>query len=148
LRRADGYRAAITAAGIEADSEMVVDGNFTAPGGATAMEQLLRNSKRPTAVFAANAASALGAAYGARRSGQVVPDDMSVVGIHDLPLGDYLEPALTTVKMPLREMGALAIDRLLGTDRDAPVKEMVKDPMEVVARSSSCRLGYRRFRSA
>ena len=67
----------------------------------------------PSAIFVANIMSAIGAISAIRSRGLRVPDDISVVGFHDVPLAGYLDPPLTTVRMPLHELGARAVDQLL-----------------------------------
>ena len=49
----------------------------------------------------------------ARRGGLRVPDDLSIIAFHDSPIAGYLDPPLTTVQMPLRELGERAVDQLL-----------------------------------
>jgi DNA-binding LacI/PurR family transcriptional regulator len=96
-------------------------------GGSTAMEALLRLNEPPTAVLATTDVLAIGALHAADRAGLRVPDDVSVVGFDDIPLAAFTVPALTTVRMPIAEMAAIAvriaIDEGGGTevDADAPV---------------------------
>jgi DNA-binding LacI/PurR family transcriptional regulator len=66
----------------------------------------------PTAVVIANIASAIGAVRAAHLAGMHVPAQVSVVSVHDLPLVGYLEPPLTTVRMPVEEPGCRGIEVL------------------------------------
>ena len=91
----------------------MVEASYDEAGGELAASRLLRASPRPTALFVANIRAAIGALAAARRIGVSVPDDVSLVGFHDAPVAMYLDPELTTVKMPLREMGSAAIESLL-----------------------------------
>src|SRR3972149_568105 len=75
---------------------------------------LLGREPRPTAIFAANIRLAIGALAATRRLGLSVPQDVSIVGLGDTPLAAFLEPPLTTVRMPLAELGELAGGSLLG----------------------------------
>ena len=76
------------------------------------MLRLLALATPPTAVAAASLAGAVGAMAAARDKGLTIPDDLSIVAFHDSPLADYLAPALTTIAMPLRELGKQAVEML------------------------------------
>jgi LacI family transcriptional regulator, repressor for deo operon, udp, cdd, tsx, nupC, and nupG len=111
--RCTGYRRALEEAGIKAAREMVVQGDGRPEGGEQAMAKLLALPKRPTAIFCYNDMSALGAMRQIRAYGLKVPDDVSVVGFDDLYFSQYLEPPLTTVRQPMRQMGRMAMETLL-----------------------------------
>lgn len=136
-RRASGYRAAMRLHGQAPDPALAVRADYTAEGGFQAMTELLGRTPRPTAVFVANVASAIGALRAAYRCGVRVPDELSIVAVHDLPLAEYLVPALTTVRMPLEELGRRGVEKLTTTDPDTPVAETVDGPMELVLREST-----------
>jgi DNA-binding LacI/PurR family transcriptional regulator len=108
-----GYRRALQEAGIQFTADLVVDGNGKPDGGEEAMARLLTLPDRPTAVFCYNDMTALGAMRQIRVSGLKVPDDISVVGFDDLYISQYLEPPLTTVRQPMRQMGRMAMETLL-----------------------------------
>lgn len=111
--RCAGYRRAVEEAGMEFVPELVVHGDGTPEGGKQAMAQLLDLPNRPTAVFCYNDMSALGAMWQIRAHGLKVPDDVSVIGFDDLYISQYLEPPLTTVRQPMRQMGRMAMETLL-----------------------------------
>jgi LacI family transcriptional regulator len=111
-RRLAGYRRAVRALGLEQHRSLVVRAPFTERGGFEAMQRLLETAPRPTAVTASSLTAAVGALSAARRAGVDVPADLSIVAFHDAALAEYLIPALTTVRMPLREMAELAVDVL------------------------------------
>jgi LacI family transcriptional regulator len=138
-RRATGYRRALRAAGLEVDPMLEVRGDYTPAGGAAAMAELLGRPQPPTAVFVANVASAIGALAQAAQSGVAVPDRLSVVAVHDTALAAYLTPPLTTVQMPLRELGARGVEKLFEVDATAPVQEVVDSPMTLLVRSSTAK---------
>lgn len=143
-RRRAGYLKALRAAGLSGDERLVVRGDYTPQGGADATRMLLDNDERPTAVFVANVASAIGVLKTLSLHGLSVPDDVSVVAVHDLPLAEYLLPALTTVRMPLRLLGARAVELLLSTRPDEVVDEIVRNPTELVVRDSTAAAPRRR----
>lgn len=134
-RRRLGYIAAMEAAGLEPSAVGYAD--YTPEGGAAAMAQLLGRDDRPTAVVVANVASAIGALHTARLAGVRVPDDLSVIAIHDLTISAYLDPPLTAVRMSLAGLGARAVDLLLTRDPDEPVHEVVAGPVDLIQRGST-----------
>ncbi|MGY1726783.1 LacI family DNA-binding transcriptional regulator [Geodermatophilus sp. SYSU D01062] len=111
--RLDGYRAALDDAGLAADPQLVVPGEFDYASGARAAARLLELADPPTAVFAASDQMALGVYEAVRRRGLRVPDDVSVVGFDDLPQAAWSSPPLTTVHQPLGQMGELAVRTVL-----------------------------------
>lgn len=144
--RADGYRRALLEAGIDPDPELMVPA-CAGPGskkGYREMRELLARPRRPTAVFAVSDKSAFGAIDGIREAGLTIPDDLSLVGFDDVHESSLLDPPLTTVAVPKRQMGRLAVrllaDRIepAGTGVSAfakPTKLVV--PVSLVVREST-----------
>jgi LacI family transcriptional regulator, xylobiose transport system transcriptional regulator len=133
--RLDGYRAALDTAGVPFDPDLLRTSPFYFEGGRDAARDLLRLADPPTAIFAANDLQALGVYDAARTEGLRVPDDLSVVGFDDLAFTQWSEPPLTTVRQPLKGMGAkaaeivldLAAGRALDLDRfELPTKLVVR----------------------
>jgi LacI family transcriptional regulator len=137
-RRLRGYVTTMEEAGLRPRPEWIVEGSFDERGGHVAASRLLRSKPRPTAVFVANIRAAVGAIAAAKSLGLRVPEDVSLVGFHDVSLAAYLDPPLTTVRMPLVEMGSQAMDSLLAVIAGQPVEDlMVSTPPELVVRASS-----------
>ncbi len=113
LERLQGYRIAINEGDIEFVSEYIQESDFTIQGGYDAMIKLLALPEPPTAVFASSILIALGAMKAIHEKGLSIPNDISIVGFHDVYFADAIFPALTTVKMPLEEMGGRAIMKLI-----------------------------------
>jgi LacI family transcriptional regulator len=111
--RLAGYRTALQEAGVQPDPRLERSGGFVAETGYEAARALLRAPEPPTAIFAGNDLQAIGVYRALYEAGLRAPDDMSVVGFDDLPLARLLTPALSTVRQPVREMGALATRMLL-----------------------------------
>ena len=111
--RIAGFRAALRSAGARPAAALVAAAGYTLDGGARAMRSLLSAPVRPTAVVAPPQQSAAGALKALHEAGLSVPDDVSVVAIHDAEIADMLYPPLTTVRLPLRAMGARAADGLI-----------------------------------
>ncbi|TDC58451.1 LacI family transcriptional regulator [Actinomadura sp. KC345] len=140
-RRRDGYATALRRVGVEEDPRLVVQGSYGPEGGAQAARRLLDDPEPPTALFVANVTSAIGVLSALRARGITVPGEMSVIAVHDLPLAEHLIPPLTTVRMPLRALGARATRLLLSVPADHPVEEIVREPIELVVRQSTARPG-------
>lgn len=111
--RADGYRAALTRAGVPLRPEFERHGEFHHESGYVQTNALLNLDDPPTALFACSDEQALGAYTALHRRGLRVPDDVSVVGFDDLPLAAWVTPSLTTVRQPLAEMAGRATRDLL-----------------------------------
>jgi LacI family transcriptional regulator len=107
--RMGGFRAAMEAADVPVPDGYVQDGLFRYQDGIDGMAALLALQAPPTAVFAACDEVAAGVVEAARAHGLRVPEDLSVVGFDDTQLARYGAPPLTTVRQPLREMGAVAL---------------------------------------
>ncbi len=107
-QRYAGYCRALHDAGLAVDPKLVVPGNFRYTGGREAMERLLASGARPDAVFASNDLMAIGAMDAARSAGLRVPADLALAGNDDIPIAGLITPALTTMAMPKRELGAAA----------------------------------------
>ena len=101
------------AAEIDPIATLREDGRFTEEGGANAASALLKRHPNLTAIFAANDKMALGALHYLHQRGIEVPRQISVVGFDDLQQSAYIQPALTTVHLPLYEVGATACERLI-----------------------------------
>ncbi len=107
--RYDGFAAGLAEHGIALDPRAVVPGDFSREGGMRAMTELLDAGTDATCVFAMNDAMALGALRVLRARGVAVPARMSLAGFDDIPATLDTNPTLTTVRIPLVEMGALAV---------------------------------------
>jgi LacI family transcriptional regulator len=135
-RRMQGFSDAIAAAGLEPPA--VQEAAFDERGGSDAMARILGRRPRPTAVFVSNINQAVGAFAAARGLGIGVPADVSVVGYDEDPLADYMDAPLTTIRMPLWELGATAVTALIGQLRGEPAQDVVVDtPPQLVLRAST-----------
>jgi LacI family transcriptional regulator len=136
--RLDGYRAALDAAGIGFDPQLMYEGDFYPEGGFRGGTALLGLAEPPTAVFAASDQMAFGVYEAARQHGLRVPDELSIVGFDDLPESRWSAPPLTTVRQPLAEMGLLAARTVLRLAQGEPVETpRVELATELVLRHST-----------
>jgi LacI family transcriptional regulator len=115
--RLRGYRAALASAGLSSLA-VEVAGDFTEESGFRGATELLQRAVRPTAIFAANDAMAIGALSALRDAGLRVPDDIALAGFDDIPMARYLEPALSSVHVDISALGERATLRLLAAVRD------------------------------
>jgi LacI family transcriptional regulator, galactose operon repressor len=111
--RLAGYRSAMQVAGLEPGPEAVLEGDYTFDAGIRAAAAIASMGSRPTAVLASNDISAMGCIVGLRGLGYQVPDDISVMGIDDVPTAVVVDPPLTTVAIPLRDLGAIGMQSVL-----------------------------------
>ena len=103
-----------------------------------AMAALLGERDRPTAIFISNLNQAIGAVAAVRESKIRVPTDLSLVACDEDPIAAFLDVPLTTIKMPLAELGAAAVDAVLEQIRGAPPHNVtVKNPPALVERAST-----------
>jgi DNA-binding LacI/PurR family transcriptional regulator len=112
-QRRTGYANALKSKNIAPDPSLIAEGNYTPASGYHAMMQLLGQPVRPTAVFVASDVVAAGAMLAAKRSGLRIPEDLAVVGFDDIPMAEYLDPPLTTVRLPAFGLGWAAGERLI-----------------------------------
>ena len=124
-----GYQDALLEAGLPLDDGIVVEGDFLEARGHAAAAELLSLGKPPTAIFASSDVAALGVLAAARDAGLQVPRDLSVLGFDDIVEASYLGAALSTVRQPLREMGRMAVQRLMSLLAD-PLQPAVRTVMD------------------
>jgi LacI family transcriptional regulator len=134
--REAGYAAALAAAGLEARPDWIVPGDYTRAHGRAAGLHLLRAADRPTAIVAMADVIAIGVIEAARDCGLAVPDDLSVTGFDDMEFADMLQPALTTVRQPIAELGQLAVRRLVDLMGGGQPPRVTRLPVELIARAS------------
>ena len=134
--RLAGYRRSLDDAGIDYDDQLVVRTSFDVRGGALGVDTLLAAGAPVTAICCANDLLALGALQRLAELGIEVPGKVSVAGFDDISTAALTAPSLSTVRLPLREMGRLGFEhanRVLGGDE--PVRQVL--PFEVVLRNST-----------
>ncbi len=136
--RMQGYRKAMLDVGLT--PSVTVDPAFDEQGGFRAMQVILRDPQRPTAVFAANDMMAIGAIMALREAGMSVPDDMAVMGFDDVFTARVLTPALSTINQFQHAMGQVAarmmLQRLSDTSSEMPGRHR-EMPFEIVRRQSA-----------
>ena len=137
--RLSSMRRALKRHGFALSETAIFDGGFSRNGGEEAAAKFVEMGCPATAMVGANDQAAIGFVRGLRAHEVTVPDDVSVVGFDDISPCKYIEPPLTTVHVPLYELGIrglrLALDLLAGHERPRPVSL----PLELTIRSSTAR---------
>ena len=138
--RAEGYRAALQAAGVEALPVAIVRdvGTIRIETGARALRKLLRDHPDIDAVFFTSDVYAVGAILECRKLGIAVPERLGIAGFHDLEMGRLVSPTLTTVHVPAmeigRQTGRMILRRLAGENVPRPSQELA---FRIVRREST-----------
>ena len=137
--RLRGYRMALREECINHDPLLEREGDFTEAAGYAAALELLALKHRPTAIFAANDSMAIGALSALRESGVAVPEQMAVAGFDDIPLARYMDPPLSSVHVPICELGARAVEILLHgiMHKNDHTRRRERVPTKLVIRSST-----------
>ncbi|WP_274361268.1 LacI family DNA-binding transcriptional regulator [Paenibacillus thermotolerans] len=108
-----GYRNIHTLHGLPVDEALIRRGKPGFKFGFEAIESLIGAGERFTAVFCGNDLIAMGAIQALDHSGRKVPQNIAVVGYDDISMASLLKPRLTTMRQPIRRMGAAAVELLL-----------------------------------
>ncbi len=111
--RLQGYRMALEDHGLPYDENLVRYGHFREESGYQAMTQILALPDRPTAIFVACDLVAFGAMEAIKEKGLKIPEDIAIVGFDDVRLASYVDPPLTTVRLPAYEQGRRAAELLI-----------------------------------
>lgn len=134
--RVEGFRAGLTAGGVELRADNVVHGGFTRDGGYSSMVELLERGATIDCVFAVNDVMAVGAMTACRDRGVDIPSDLGLAGFDDITTLRDVSPALTTVRLPVERAGAMALELALdATPGEAPRVRRLAG--EVVIRQST-----------
>jgi LacI family transcriptional regulator len=136
--RVGGWQDALAAAGLPAREDRLVVGGCTAESGRVAVAELLRSGAPPTGIVASTALTAVGALSALRDAGLRVPQDVSVIGIHDVFFAEHLSPPLTAVRLAMQALGDAAVELLVATLGGAPPRDVVLDEEpELVVRGTT-----------
>lgn len=120
--RYQGYKEALEEHGLF-EEQWVRIGNYRYPSGLQAATELLSIKDGPTAIFAVNDEMAVGAIHAAQDLGKQVPGNVSVIGFDNIPLAAQVRPLLSTVSVPMYDIGAVAMRLLTKYMNDEPIEE-------------------------
>lgn len=140
--RTEGYRRALQEAGIAFDKTMVVEGDWSASSGQSALLSFVEQGRVPSAVFAQNDRMAMGVLRAARDINLKVPSQLAVIGVDDMPLSSYFDPPLTTMRQDMPRIGQEATRMLLDIiKKKSTAMRDLKLPAELVIRWSTSEKG-------
>lgn len=136
--RTAGYQRALQEAGIPFDETMVIEGDWSATSGQSALQSFVEDGRIPTAVFAQNDRMAMGVLRAARDANLKIPSQLAVIGVDDMPLSSYFDPPLTTMRQDMPLIGQKATRMLLDIiqNKNTTIRE-VKLPAQLVVRQST-----------
>ncbi len=140
LARLEGYREALRTHGITPDPALQAEGDFTFQSGLAAAERLLDLSPRPDAIVSMNDDMAAAVLWVAHQRGVKLPEEMSVTGFDDTLIATRVWPPLTTVRQPIRDMAAEAMEWLAHAVRHPDRYKEAQDivlPFAMVERQSA-----------
>jgi DNA-binding LacI/PurR family transcriptional regulator len=137
--RLEGYCKALEKYAIPFDPALVVSSEFTFEDGQRATDLILNGPQRPTAIFGSNDQTAIGCLTRLRERGIQVPEEMSVVGFDDISAARYVNPPLTTIHVPMFDLGATGMRHLLKliNGEEQVVEETYLLPYTLVERKSA-----------
>lgn len=111
--RLNGYKSALEAHGLLFQPELIIDGDYKYESGAHAAKAIMALPARPTAVLASNDLMGIGCLVGLRELGCRIPHDISVMGIDDIATAQAVDPPLTTMALPLYDLGSIGMESLI-----------------------------------
>lgn len=135
--RYDALRTAMKSTGIDFDKEIIAECYHTLEGGAQGMAKLLNLPKPPTAVLCCNDMAAIGALKSLSLRGLQAPKDMSLIGLDDLPLCEFMQPSLSTIRFSPKDLAGLAFEALLKKIENKDDKAKYEYKTQFVLREST-----------
>lgn len=136
--RLNGYKEALAESGLGFTQGLVLESDFTYESGQRAAEAILEMEPLPTAIMGANDLVAIGCLTFIKQQGLCIPDEISVVGFDNVTATHYVDPPLTTVHVPMREMGVLGTKSLLrAMGSEDGIETVPILPHEVIVRAST-----------
>lgn len=146
IERLEGYKKALTEAGIVVDTELsVANGNYTHQSGYIAMNELLKKYPQVDGVFIANDQMAVGAMKALAQNGKRTPEDVKVIGYDNVFISSVMEPSLSTIDVRKKDFGRVAADILLERIKEQDSPEVKKK--EVIEMQLETRLTVRKSTS-
>lgn len=140
--RYQGYCDAMTASSLQVTREHIIVTSLSSEGGYKAVKEYLKKPLAVTALFCANDLTAIGAMKAIKEMGYRVPEDISIISIDDIDTAQYVSPMLTTVHVPMEELGKMTakilIDRI-ENGKTLPLK--IELPFYIANRESCKRKG-------
>jgi len=136
--RLQGFRQILEDQGLVSGLHVEKAGDWDYQAGYEAMQRILASDARPTAVFAAGDALAIGAMRAIHEAGLRVPDHISVVGVDDIDVAAFQNPPLTTLRQSITELAELGLQLLFDIldGKESIQTEIVMEPVLIVREST------------
>jgi DNA-binding LacI/PurR family transcriptional regulator len=138
-KRCIGFEKALKEAGLTHTASQVIQGDWSATSGRDAFMALTETGKVPSAIFAQNDRMAIGVMQSARDLGISIPEQLSVIGLDDLPLASYFAPPLTTIRQDIIKIGSKAAQLLIENIEEPshPTHRLTINPELIVRKSTA-----------
>ncbi len=138
--RYQGYLDAMNGLKLPILRENIINTPLSSEGGYNGMKEFLKKKPQVTALFCANDLTAIGTMKAIKEHGLRIPADLSIISIDDIDTAQYVSPMLTTIHIPMEELGKMTakilIDRV-ENGKSIPVK--VELPFQIITRESCCK---------
>ncbi|SDO35282.1 LacI family DNA-binding transcriptional regulator [Halobacillus sp. SY10] len=133
-----GFQKALNDYDIQINTSWVFINKHTIEDGKQVMRQIAEMRDRPDAIFTGSDEIAAGVLREAKSLGLNIPEDLAVIGFDDQPIAEMIDPALTTIRQPIKEMGRESVDTLLRLLKNHPLDQTDQElSVELVVRSST-----------
>jgi len=136
--RFHGFEEAMTESGLPVNRNWLFENAFGIEDGRRIMNNIAEMADKPTALFTGSDEVAAGIISEAKKLGLKVPDDIAVIGFDDQPIAKVIEPALTTIRQPIEEIGRKTMEvmvSLLSNDQKSTAK-VFELPLKLIVRES------------
>jgi len=136
--RLTGYQTGVKKYGLDEEPELVLRGDYSYQSGLQAAEAFNVMKNKPTAILASNDLMGIGCLAGLRERGYHIPSDISIIGIDDITFSRFVDPPLTTIIVPMYELGRVGMETLLAIRQgeDLPYEQILL-PHKLVVRGST-----------
>lgn len=136
--RLSGYKQALDRHGLALRPEYILRGDYKFESGLNAARAIDQLPHKPTAVMASNDVMGIGCIIGLKTLGYAIPQDISVMGVDDIPTAQIVDPPLTTVALPLYDLGAIGMESLIRLrSGELTLNDSVMLPHRLVIRKST-----------
>jgi DNA-binding LacI/PurR family transcriptional regulator len=140
--RCKGYKKALRENNFDFNPKNVYAGDWSATSGYKTLKHMAEINQLPSAIFAQNDRMAIGILRAARELKLVVPDDLTVIGIDDMPLSSYFDPPLTTMQQDMVTIGREAARLLISAvENPEKVQQHLLVPAKLIVRDSTACFG-------
>jgi LacI family transcriptional regulator len=136
--RLNGYKEALRNHGLDLNPDFILNGDYKYEAGLSAAREIHKMTTKPTAVLASNDIMAIGCLVGLKELAYKIPDEISVMGIDDITIAQFVDPPLTTIALPLYDLGRIGMESLIKLRFDEmSYSDVVMLPHSLVVRRST-----------